>query len=101
MDETEPKRSGREKGTRGYNPEQDVDENTNSDKLGVFDVPGKGYGLFVKEVADYYQLPLCMDGWDDTRKKCYNKRGYANDAINWDGTKGKWKAEFVIGDYDR
>ena len=28
------------------------------------------------------------------------KGGYANDAIDWDGTRGKWNAEFIIDDYD-
>ena len=44
---------------------------------------------YIVEVTDFYRFPLCIDGWDDTRKRCYIEGGYANDAIDWDGTKGK------------
>ena len=44
---------------------------------------------YIVEVTDHYKLPLCIDGWDGTRKQCFNKGGYANDAIDLDGTHGK------------
>ena len=55
---------------------------------------------YIVEVADHYDLPLCIDGWDNTSSVCYNKGGYANDAIDWEGANGKWNAEFIIDDYD-
>ena len=55
---------------------------------------------YIVEVADHYKPPLCIDSWDGTRQQCYNKEGYANDAIDWEGTNGKWNAEFIIDDYD-
>ena len=30
----------------------------------------------------------------------FELRGYANAAIDWDGKRGKWNAEFIIDDYD-
>ena len=36
---------------------------------------------YIVEVANHYKLPLCTDGWDETKGKCFNKGGYANDAI--------------------
>ena len=131
---TDPRRSGREKRTRGYQPEQNTNEYTNNDKLGVYAVKGMGYGLFAKqefsikdrimcvyhgkkisrkkayakqnksnyivEVMNHYKLPLCIDGWDETRGICFNKGGYANDAIGWEGEQGRWNAEFIVDDYD-
>ena len=132
--QTDPRRSGREKRTRGYQPEQNTDEHTNNEKLGVYAVEGMGYGLFAKqefsikdriicvyhgkkisrkkayakqnksnyivEVMNHYRLPLCIDGWDETRGICFNKGGYANDAIGWEGEQGRWNAEFIVDDYD-
>ena len=55
---------------------------------------------YIVEVMNHYKLPLCIDGWDETRGICYNKSGYANDAIGWEGEEGRWKTEFIVEDYD-
>ena len=55
---------------------------------------------YIVEVTNHYKLPLCIDRLDDTRQQFFNKGCYANDAIAWDGTRGKWNAEFIIHDYD-
>ena len=39
-------------------------------------------------------MPLCIDGLDITKNKCFNKEGYTNDAIDVDDTRGKCNAEF-------
>ena len=52
------------------------------------------------EVADHYDLPLCIDGWDNLRSVCYNKGGYANYALDWKGANGKWNTGFITDDYD-
>ena len=117
---TVSRRSGRAKRTRGYNADQKVEENTNSNKLGVFEVPGRGYGLFSKEsfsikdrvicvyhrnkitrkkayvktqqsnyiveITDHYKLPLCIDGWDATKNKCYNEGGGGMQTTRSTGT---------------
>ena len=44
---------------------------------------------YIVEVANHYKLPLCIDGWDNTRMVCYNKGGFAKDAIDWEGAQGK------------
>ena len=46
----EPRRSHREKWTRGYQHEYEADENTNSDKLGVYAAEGMGYGLLLNKI---------------------------------------------------
>ena len=40
-----------------------------------------------------------MDGTKQAGKS-YNKGGYANDAIGWEGEQGRWNAEFIVDDYD-
>ena len=47
-----------------------------------------------------YDLRLGIDGWDKTSRKNYNKGGYANDAIGWEGEQGRWNAELIVDDYD-
>ena len=47
-----------------------------------------------------YDLTLCIDGWDEARRVCYIKGGYANEAKVWEGKLGKWNAEFIVDDYD-
>ena len=44
---------------------------------------------YIVENTDHYKLPLWLDRWDDTKQQFYNKGGYANDAIDWDRTRGK------------
>ena len=55
-----PRRSAREKRTRGYQPEQDTDEYTNNDKLGVCEVEGMGYGLFAKQDFSIKDRLICV-----------------------------------------
>ena len=57
---TKIRRSGRAKRTRGYTAEQEEDENTNSNKLGVFEVPGMGCGLFAKEPFSIKDRIICV-----------------------------------------
>ena len=44
---------------------------------------------YIVEVMNHYKLPLCIVGWDETRGICYNKSGYAKDAIGWEGEQGR------------
>ena len=44
---------------------------------------------YIVEVDNHNKLPLCIDGWDITRNVRYNKSGYANDGIIWEGAQDK------------
>ena len=51
-------------------------------------------------VINRYDLPLCIDGWNDTSGECYNKEDYANDAIGWESDQGRWNGELFLDDFD-
>ena len=53
---------------------------------------------YIVEVLDHYDFALCIDGWDESPGACYNKGGYANIAIRWEGEQGWWNAEFIVDD---
>ena len=104
---TDPRRSGREKRTQRHQQDQYTDDYPKVDNLGVYAVEGVRYRLFAKQeriicvyhwkiisrkkayakqnksnqiVAElnHYKLPLCIDGWDETRGICYNMDGYGH-----------------------
>ena len=51
-----------------------MDENTNISNLGVFEVPGMGYGLFAKESFSIKDRVICVyHGKKISRKKAYAK----------------------------
>ena len=47
---------------------------------------------YIIEVLDHYDLPLSIDGCDESRGVCYNNGGYANNTIGWEGDQGRWSA---------
>ena len=55
---------------------------------------------YIVKVGNHYDLPLCIDGWVITIGKCFNKGVYPNDAIGWEGEKGRWNAGFIEDNYD-
>ena len=52
-----------------------------------YEYPKTQLSQYIIEITDHYKLPLWIDGWDYTRQQCFNKGGYANNAIHWDGTR--------------
>ena len=40
---------------------------------------------YIVDMLDHYDLPICIDCWDESRDACYNNGGYANNVIGWEG----------------
>ena len=63
------------KRTRGYQHEDEADENTKSDELGVYAVEETGYVLFAKQNFSIKDRLICVyHGRQISRKKAYAKR---------------------------
>ena len=54
------------------------------------------------EVTDHYNCRYAstVGTAQETSTSIKGGGGYANYAIDWDGTRGEWNAEFIIDDYD-
>ena len=59
-----------------------MDENTISNKLGVFEVPGMWYGLFAKESFSIRDIVICVYHG----KKILRKKVYAKSHLSMAGT---------------
>ena len=56
-----------------------MDGNANSNNLGVFEVPGMAYGLFVKECFSIQDSVICIyHGKQISRNKAYAKMQQSN-----------------------
>jgi hypothetical protein len=101
--------------------------NHNSHRLQIQSIPGMGWCLFasdhfrneediavyaekkltetearsdkLKSVYDVELGDLFIDAWDAKANLCKAFAGYANDAINREGRRDCWNAEFVIDPY--
>ena len=69
-----PRHSGRTKRTRGYSPDQEVGDDSNNDKLGVYEVPGMGYGLFATQSFSIKDRVICV----------YNEKNISQKGIRKD-----------------
>ena len=102
--------------------------NHNSHRLQIRSIPGMGWCLFAtdnfrneEDIAVYAGTKLTemearshtlksayvveigdllIDAWDAKAKLCKAFAGYANDAINKEGRRDCWNAEFVIDPYN-
>ena len=61
----------------GYLHEQEADENTNSDKLGVYEVKEIGYGFLTRQDFSIKDRLICVyHGKKIPRKKAFAKKTY-------------------------